>query len=1727
MDQQKKKTNVWKKLGRIVLKTVLFILLFFILIVVLIQTGPVQNFLRKKAVAYLEKKLQTKVAVGRIYIGLPKNIILENIYLEDRQKDTLLSGGKVKMNLNLLRLIFKNEMNFKSISLENITAKIKRQLPDTSFNFQFVVDAFAPSGTNPAKPATSASTDTAATSSSINIGSVELNKIRLLYKDVITGSDMEASLDHLDTKVEKFNPELLQFDVPRTNVNGLTARIYQTKPLAKPEPEIKDVAEAKQPIAMQLDFNEVDLKNIKVDYRNDVSAMYTTLDVGALNVKPDKIDLDNRILDIENISLDNTIAAIRLGKKEEAKVVVKEAEQEVKSQAQAGWQIQVASLDLDNNNLQFDNDNSRVIEAGIDYSHLKAEALSLQADDLFLSVDSIAGKIKKAAFKEQSGFVLNQLQTEFLYSNNEAYLDDLYLQTPGTELKRSVSIRYASIEALQKDLGNMQIDLDLDESKILVKDVLTFVPQLRQQSALANPNATLYINSHITGRVADLQIDALQVSGLQDTKIDLNGSLTGLPDMKNFNANLDIKNITSSRRDINLFIPKNTLPANITLPGVFTISGSIKGNGGKMNTDLALTTDIGSADIKGAFSDLADMQRARYDAKVETRSLDIGTILQNREMIGPVSATFTAKGTGLDSKTANATVNGEIHSIVLNQYIYRDLNINGSVADQKANLDAGIVDPNIHFALNAKADLSPKYPAVQLTAMIDSIKMQPLHFTTETMIYHGKIEADFPVTDPDNLEGKLFLTQSLFVQKDQRLKLDTVQLYAGSNDSGKYIRLNSDVMTAELEGRYKLTELGNIFQQAIQPYFAVVPGKTVVTREPYDFTLNAYILDNPALKVFVPGLERIDSVSLQSHFSDKAGWTASLTAPAIDMGPNQIRNLQMQAGTNQNAIDVRATIQKISSGTNIQLDNTTLIATLANNNIDFALNIKDKGSRDKYNIKGLFQQPRSGDYQFSLEPDSLILNYDNWTISPNNKIVIAKAGMNASNVVLSKNGQQLTINSLSANANAPMEVNFSNFQLATLTGFVQTDSTLANGLLNGKITFTDLSKEFVFAGDLTINEFSLKGDTVGNVHVVVDNRTQDTYAANITLSGRGNDVRLSGNYYLRANNNSNFDLDLDIRTMPMATVQAFSGGAIRQATGSVNGKFDVTGNFEKPVINGDLNFNKTAFNFSMLNSYFTIDQEKIRVNNEGIRFDRFEIKDSAQNPLTIDGLAATSNFSNYNFDLTIRANNFRALNSTKKDNRLFYGQLYFNTNLNVKGTETLPVIDGRLVINEKTKMTIVLPQSEPGVVDREGVVEFVDMDAPLTDSLFLAAYDSLNTSGFTGMDVSVNVEVNKLAGFSLIIDEGTGDFINVKGEALLTAGIDPSGKVNLTGSYELEEGYYELTFNFLRRRFEIEKGSKLLWEGEPTSATVDLSAKYIANAAPLDLVKNQLGDVEATTRNTYLQKLPFEVFLKMEGELLKPQISFNIVLPEDKSYVVSNDIITNVRTRLDQLRQEEGEMNKQVFSLLLLNRFVAENPFSSSGSGPTASTIARQSVSKLLTEQLNRLAGDLVAGVDLNFDVISAEDYTTGQRRDRTDLNVGLSKKLLNDRITVSVGSNFELEGPQNSNYQGNSIAGDIAVDYRLSKDNRYLLRAYRKNQYEGVIDGYIIETGVGFIITLDYNKFSQIFKKRKKGRARQAQNNNLPAGQAGQQQNNQQNNQQNTQQPATPPTPIKEPENK
>ena len=1663
----RKKKSVLARVGKVLLWIVGCLIFLVLLVLILIQTAPVQNFARKKIVSYLENKLKTKVEIGKLDVKFPTAVSLQNVFIEDQSKDTLLYGGELKVDISMFKLL-KSRIEIQEIALNNIVAKVKRQPPDSVFNFQFIVDAFVGNSST-----TSSQPDTA--SLNINIDRILVNNTRIIYKDAYTGNDMNLAIGNLDTKISTFDPTHLLFNVPSITLKGLTGYFYQVEPLKQSVRKTVSETAAQPDNYLQFINKEMNFSGINVDYKSEPAHLNTSVKIGSLVLHPKDVDLKNSVLALNNATLNNAAFVIQTESKQPNQ---KPKDTVLTTPATPPFKIVTGDITVDNTDLKYDDQSIPKAPRGMDFSHLDIKDFSLNASHIQYTTDTTIVNLKSAAFKEKSGFVLNNLTADFEMTPTGVSLQNLDVVMPGSEIRKYAIITYPSLTAVQKNPRVLSLDLNIQNSKINIKDVQPLLPPSVIQNTPLNANSTLYVDAIVTGKVSDLNLQKVLLRGLGSTNINVNGTIKGLPDANNVYADLNINRFQTSRNDILSLMPAGTLPSDITLPQNIAANGTIKGGMKNLNTNLAINTSLGNATIKGILVNITDSNRARYNLSLNASGVQLGTIMRDTSL-GIFTGNFQVQGKSYNPQIANATFTGDITAITLNGYTYKNIKANGSIANKIYKVNATVNDPNLSANMVANGEYSGKFPAVHVTASIDSIKTLPLHLTPNAIAYHGDIKADFTNTDPDNLNGSLFVTHSILVADSQRVTLDTLQLVADNSAGNHYLNLRSDFISATIRGEYKLTQLADVFQQSIDPYFSLGGAKNTAHVDPYHFTIDAGVNNNTLLNAFVPSLTDFKPITLHGTFAGDSGFNMNMKSAYLVFAGTTIDKLNMTAGTKNNAIAFNISLGQIKNGTALSMYATTLGGTLQNNNLDFTLNIKDQKASNKYNLSGLLAIASANNYNFSLKPGTLVLNYDNWNVNNGNSIQYNNGSITASNFVLSQANQQLTLNSIGSGANKPLQASFKNFQISTLTGFVESDSLLVNGLINGNAVVKDIQTQPTFTTDLTIQNLSVYQDTIGNFTAKVNNNLANTYHADLRLTGYGNNVNINGDYVVKPVNSS-YNFVVDIAALQMSAIEGFTKGAIKNARGTLYGKIAFNGSLQNPNIDGSLSFDNTAFNVSMLNNVFKIDKASIAIiNNKGIEFRNFTIRDTSNNALAIGGTVNTTDFSNYTFNMTIKARQFQAINSTKKDNDLFYGKMVFSTNLSITGTPIRPVVTGSLSIDNKTDFTVVMPQQAPGVEKREGIVRFVDYSATQEDSLLMVPYDSLNVSPLVGYDISVNITVDKEATFNLIVDAANGDFLKLKGTAQLTAGIDPSGKITLVGSYEINEGSYNLSFNFLKRDFEIQKGSRIVWTGEPTTAQINVTAIYVANTAPIDLVP------EVTTDQTmYKQKLPFEVHLSLTGELLKPNLTFDIVLPTDKNYNVAGDVVTTVRNKLIQVRQDPGEMNKQVFALLLLNRFVGQNPFASSGgSSLNASTFAMQSVSRLLSEQLNALTENLIQGVDINFDLATTQDYTTGSQQSRTDLNVGVTKRLLSDRLTVTVGSDFELQGPQPAQNPQQNFAGDISINYKLSKDGRYMLRAYRKNDYTDIIEGYVIETGVAFLISVDYNKFKEIFTSKEQRR--------------------------------------------
>ncbi|MGD1320583.1 translocation/assembly module TamB domain-containing protein [Chryseobacterium sp. 2R14A] len=1656
-----------RKILRGIVITIISILVLIILLILSLRLPAVQNYVKDKLIVYLEKKIKTKVSLDKVYIGFPNSLVMENLYLKGQDIDTLLAVKKFDVGLDMWQLI-NSKADLTSIDLEGVRANVIRN-PQGKFNFDYIIDAFATSNKEqeqkPSKPFI------------ISLDKIKLKDIGITFNDQQSRNDIKAYFKSFDTRVKTFDLQNNNYAVNDINLDGLKLKLKQDliEEVAANVEEKVDSLNKKKP--MKLGLNGIKLTNFDIDYGDDNSKTFAKVLFKELSTKVNSIDLENNDYNVGNVYLTGAnINANLFLPTENANPKNEEKPDASKNSAkEKAMKVLLGKLLLDDVKIAYNNTAIAPTRSGMDFNHLHFAKLNLDVRNFKMENNGFAGSVKSAEIQEARGLNVQKFNTDFVYAEKEAYLKNLYLQTPKTILRDEVVLNYNSIEQLSSNLGAVKISADIRDSKIGFSDILNLVPTLRNTAPFNKyPNATLNVNAFVRGTVNDLAIQNLKVSGLDKLRVLASGKIKNAMNPDQLYYDLNVAELSTASKTIYNLVPKNTIPNNITLPSFITIRGTAKGTTQIFDTNLRLTSTLGNAAVI-AKADIRRKNRETFDVKANLQSLQIGKIIQNKDL-GSITAQINAKGQGFDPKIMTANLSGDVQSATYNGYTYQNMNLKGKINRGAYDIDLNSKDPNANLHLAASGVFNDN-PTVKVNGNINKLDLNKLGFYSSPMIIAGGIDGDFKNLDPDNLNGYLNLKDFAISDTKEVYPIQEISLNAVSTADSTLIKFNSQIADVELNGKYKLTQIFGALSQTVNQYYQFQkPGKTQKIDAGQFFTLNASIKDDDLIRKFVPDLKSFETINITGNYNaDTQIIELDAKIPQVLYGTNSLENTSLKV-TNQNQAlqyDLSVAVLKSES---FALNKVNINGDVANNIINYNITTKDDKDETQFLIAGNAKS-MNDITEISLNPNGLKLNYMDWTVAENNKIQIFSQGIVADNFRLSHSGAEISLQSESSSPTSPLNVSLKDFKIETITEIIKKDSLLAKGTINGTAQLRDLTKNMTFTSDIDVTDLFVFGNPVGNLDIKVNNQSANLLNADIALSGNNNDVKILGNYNTSS---SSFDLDLDMNQLQMKTLQGFTMNAITNTEGYLSGDLKITGTTTAPRILGDVKMNNVGLMIAKTGSDFRNINDKIDFTNRGIEFDNFKINDKDGNSLKIDGQVLTQTYRDFAFNLNVNAKDFKVVNSEKSNDALMYGILAIDAALQVRGNLDLPKVDGRLAVSETTDFTFVLPQSSPSLQERDGIVEFIDQDQIALNKTIKA--DSIDAqSPIKGMDVNVNIELSKEAKMSIIIDKANGDFVKLQGEADLTGGIDPSGKTTLVGVYQVEKGSYEMSVSVLKRKFDIQKGSTITWTGEPTTANLDITAIYKTQTAPIDLVEQQVDQINL---NQYKQRIPFNTLLILKGELLKPQISFDITTDE-KNNAVSSEVTQTIDAKLAQLRQDPNEMNKQVFALLLLNRFIGENPFESN-SGVSAETMARQSVSKILSQQINNLASDLIKGVDLNFDLESTEDYSTGQQNTRTDLNVDISKKLLNDRLKVSVGSNFGVEGEARQNENTTNIAGDVTIDYALSKDGRYTLRAYRKNEYQVALQGQIVETGLGFVITLDYDKFRDIFRKSRNNRNRE-----------------------------------------
>ena len=1742
MTYKKALKKVWKTFLYLLLGVSVLLCLFLIFINLPVGKRVVRNQIQ----SYLQQKLKTKVVIGSVDYSLPTWIDINGIYVEDQNKDTLLFGEQVSTHISMFKLI-SGETDIHKLIFKNVFFNIKRAEKDSVFNYQFVVDAFSGNKPATVVNKDTASLkltldrllfdhvvmrvtdkrDSSDLFASIDkldatLNSFQPDKGKFGIKDFAasgvnflmkttkkTIAQVVAAPDSL--KVAGYDLSIVaeKIDLRDVNVvveNSATGMRYGNT-IAKLG--ISNVLfNLSQSIAVcdsiTLDSSFVRFTNpvtIKRKVTSNSEATSTSMPwhitIGHAALNKDSIRYDDNNLrnaggfdpghfDIKDLTADvsafnyygnNTAALVKQFRFKDASGFTLDTTHVNFLMTDSVFSAKELYVKTPHSLLQ----NSIVVEydsiAGIT-THPKNSLVSailnnstIAFDDLYL----LNPVLKKTFAPDQFAGNLVHFNTELRGNLAQLYLPRLQLMGLGGSNVYAHGILYNLTDA-----AKFYYDLYIEHSMLRKSDLLKFLP-LANRDMLSELPAVINLRGRMVGNKDNL-VSNIDASG-DGFAISGRLSLKNISNPSSLKYDLAISKSRLSKKFLMKLIPPGSLPPGISLPEVNNISGTLTGNINNLVADLKLGGSYGLITVKGYIKNMKDPKTANYDLFITTDNYDIGKLLSQDSILGKVTGSFTAKGTGYDYKTMHSNIKASIKQLQYNRYNYHN-------ADISANFDGGIIhsigsinDSSLKLQYDIRSNVQTAYPSINGFVRVDTAQLQKLHLYKDTLNFslHANIAANN--LQPRHLDVNTLL-DSVKVQVGKNyFDFDSLTLVATSANGRDSINFNSPFAKLRAAGAFDYDKVGDAAIQYINHYYKISDSLRVKNMPDQQMVFDGILKKHPFLPAIIPGLKGFDDINFKGSFAsaDKdSALNLTVDLPYLAYQDKTVRNGNIIIGSKNERLNYNITFDtlRVASTT---FYGTKLKGSAANDSVLVSFRTQDNKHRDWFGFKAsLFAKNEL--YSARLQ-DSLLLNYEKWNVASDNYIRYSPEGLIIHNFRITSDTASILINSRQELVNSPIDISIENFNLRSISSILNHDTVFVSGILDAKMEVNDLNKKIpAFTGDLSVDHLAIMEQPLGTLTLFAQKKSENNITTALNLVGNGNEINGKGTYYLDGTDQQ-FDASLIIKSLNVATLQGFTAGKIKNATGNLFGNMTMNGRFADPRWKGSLNFDTVQFNVAQLGAPFKINKQVIDMEYPDIRLKNFIIRDSLDNEMTIDGAITIAKIQNFGLKLDIKAKDFIIVNAPKAINSEVYGFAAIDADIAVTGNSTAPDIEGNIAVKDKSDLTIIIPEKSYGKDEGKTIVRFIDRDTfdinpPVLP--FTPAKDTLaDFAQF--LNYNLNLEITKNAALTIVIDPVTGDEIKVQGDAQLNAGVDPGGHIVLSGTYELDKGHYLFNYQFLQRKFDLERGSTIVFAGEPMKAKINITAAYTVNTSSRDLLENEVGSVDPTLANSFNQKVPFKVILYLTGDLSKPIIKFDIQLPDDNS-AINSDLRTTIENKLAQIRDDEAATNKQVFSLLLLGRFVGEQSSDFfKGNGNDFNDLARQSVSQFLSSALNEIAGNLLKGVDIDLNLNSYRDFSNGGNAQRTDLSVALTKTFLDNRLSITLGETFGVQGQNLSSNTNTSFIPDITIGYKLTADGKYMLRAYRKNQFEVVLDGYVVETGIGFVVTLDYDKFKELFTKKKK----------------------------------------------
>jgi hypothetical protein len=1327
------------------------------------------------------------------------------------------------------------------------------------------------------------------------------------------------------------------------------------------------------------------------------------------------------------------------------------------------WDFAINAIHFKDSWLSYRKHDPGYRESGINFHDIEVSRMNFLANKIYTTSDSVHFNIGYLNLEEKSGFSINHFASEISITSTGINAGNLQLVTPGTRLDMDYfNLGFKGFDAFKDFAGLVSIKSMIRPSTINSHDISSFAPGLK------DIDLEIQISGAISGRINNIKGDDISIRAFRESFLLANLTLVGLPVFNETYIYLDLREFASSIGDVMEATEKvlNRKPGdmafNLLRLGKLSYKGKFTGFIDDFVAYGELTSDLGTLVTDLSLQPGSD-NLLNFNGRLKAVQFDAGS-LAGSEHIGRISFNAGLKGQISPVTGVHAGFTGIIDSVFMFNYNYSHIQLSGDLADRKFEGSANIDDPNLRLQFTGILDLTGEIPEFDFSANVEGVRLYELNIDkgNPDLMISFFTSANFRGNNIDNLNGTISLVNATFVKNEEFFEIKNASVEASGTEDSRQLMFNSTLADAGISGKYEFSTIGSSFRQFLHNYIPSYAQISVPKISGNSFSFHIHLKEISGFtEFFLPHISVAGGTILEGTY-DPSVYTSRIKGHSDEfrIRNNVFNNINLDSHSVDSVFTIKAEIYHALIGNRFEIGNIELSTLVLNDSLHFGAGWDN---REEIAYKGNLYAVVNFDENhgknvpligISVLPSDVIIADSLWQIAQS-RIRIDTSAFHIDNFTFGQNGQSLKVNGiLSRDPEDSLHLEFNDLDLKNIELLTALTKFHVAGIISGDAILSDVYNNPVFKTNLGIGKLFINQQDYGDLTILSQ---WDNIAGSMSIqafSDRDSDriINIKGSY-LPEGGILDFDIGLD-----KINLRSFDGyldvvfGNIR---GLAGGELKLQGNIREPVFNGNLLLQKASFIIDYLKTQYNF-THNVKVVNNDFFFHDLVLYDDNHRTCRTNGSLSSNYFRDFSLNVYLYPDNFLALNTTSRDNELFYGRVFTTGLVHIAG----PVNDIMMNITARTNRNtqFFIPLQKGGEMGDLHFLSFTSQsllnpsdDQPQEQQ---ANYD-INLSG---MQLNFNLDVTPDAEVQIIFDSKIGDIIRSRGSGSFKMEINTQGQFNMFGEYTIEQGDYLFTLqNVINKRFDIEKGSRLTWNGDPFDANVNLRAAYRLRAPlkPLDPFH--------FSEDIYARRIPVECQILMTDKLMTPEISFNIDLPTAD---------TDTRRKVQGILNTEETRNRQFLSLLVVYNFLPDQGMGAPGMGSSLGMSATEAsittVSEFFSNQLSNWLSQLSRDVDFGVNWRPGDEITPDE------VELALSTQMFNDR--VSINGHVDVGGRQTNT---SNIVGDFDVDIKLNRSGKLRLKAFTRAN-DNLIRPHLspYTQGVGLFYREEFDNFEELMSR-------------------------------------------------